>query len=185
MREAKKSRVDVRVSRAVAGVILVVVTLLYMVIAAGAEDPPSWVPATIYKTADETTLVAGEPVQFNIAVANPSPADGVTWDNVQVTDIISPGLQIDLVTVVPAADDVTVTDNTVVVTVNSLPAQASFVVTIDCTLIGPAVAGEVLVNEATVAYDDPLGNPKPPQSAPDPPEITVHGRYFMPIVFRK
>ena len=87
--------------------------------------------------------------------------------------------------VVPAANDVTVTDNTVVVTVNSLPAQASFVVTIDCTLIGPAVPGEVLVNEATVAYDDPLGNPKPPQSAPDPPEIAVHGRYFMPIVFRK
>ena len=111
MREAKKSRLDVRVSRAVAGVILVVVTLLSMVMAAGADDPPTWVAPTIYKTADETTLVVGEQVQFTIAVANPSPAAGVTWDNVQVTDIISPGLRIDLVTGVPAADDVTVSND--------------------------------------------------------------------------
>ena len=150
------------------------------------DDPPSWVPPEIYKLSTQDQMFVGDQVRFTITVANPSPEAGVTWLNVQVTDVISPELQIDSVVVTPPADDVTITDNTVVVTVNSLAATESFIITIDCTLLPPGDRGEVIVNEASVEYKDPGGNLKPAITVDEPVEVTMRGwGMFLPAVYQE
>jgi fimbrial isopeptide formation D2 family protein len=137
------------------------------------------------KLSNKSRAVVGEPVRFTIVVTNPpEEAEGETWYQLTVTDEIHPALRIDDVAVVPAADTVAVDGKTVEVTVESLAPEASFAITVDCTLVGPVVPGQVIGNTATLAYEDGGGNPQPAEEAEEPPEILVVSRAFCPVVLR-
>ena len=141
-------------------------------------------PPEIYKTADVSEVWLNAPARFGIPVINPSPPEGDPWIDLVVTDVVDPALQIDEVAVSPPADEVIIVGNTVQVVVYSLAPGETFVITIDCTLVGPAQPGDVLVNEATLEYSWPDGTPADPVTS-DPVEIQVVVRYLMPLIFSK
>ena len=121
---------------------------------------------------------------FTITVANPSkPENQATWRSVRVWDEIDPAFRIDKVEVVPPADEVTITGNIVWVKVNRLKPGESFVVTIDCTLVGPAKPGDVLENKATLRYDDPEGSEQDPIDS-NIVRIKVVSRIWLPAIFQ-
>ena len=137
------------------------------------------------KLSDNSRAAVGDPVRFTIVVTNPPEEDdGETWYELLVTDEIHPSLRIDDVTVAPVADAVAVDDNTVEISVESLAPEASFAITIDCTLTGPVVPGQVIGNTATLAYEDEGGNPQPAEEVEEPPEILVVSRVFFPVVLK-
>jgi fimbrial isopeptide formation D2 family protein len=152
---------------------LITLLLLAPVVAAQEEPPDTAKPPSINKIADETGLLLGDSVRFTIVVINPSgPDSDGTWMNVRVTDNIDRALHID------AADStkgtVTIDGQTVVVDGGiTLAPGDQFVITIDCTLIGPADAGEVLTNTARLEYTDSEGTPQPPVDAEEPVKIVV------------
>lgn len=119
------------------------------------------------------TLKLYDTVRFTIVVQNPGdPATDATWYNVTVTDNVDPVLQIDAVATTMGT--YTKTDHQVVVDGGiTLAAGDSFVITIDCTLIGPVTPGQVILNTATLEYTDDENNPQPPVDVDEPVEIIV------------
>jgi hypothetical protein len=133
-----------------------------MVMPASAQ-PPTLLPPPIYKMADKGGATVGDPVRFTIVVVNaPDEEDPPTWYQVQVSDEIHPALRIDNVAVTPPADQMAVEDNRVVVWVASLGFEASFVVTIDCTLLESVALGDVIQNQARLEYRDEDGQTREP-----------------------
>jgi fimbrial isopeptide formation D2 family protein len=139
----------------------------------------------IRKAVDKKRAGAGDRVQFTIEVTNPSQEEDLeTWYQLWVTDDIRPALRIDNVAVAPVAGEVAVNGNTLDVRVDSLAPEASFVITIDCTLVGPVEAGQIIQNTATLVYEDGGGNPQPAVEVEEPPKILVMSRAFCPVVLR-
>jgi fimbrial isopeptide formation D2 family protein len=152
---------------------LVLVMMPLVIPAVLAQEPPTWLPPEIYKSANDRKLEVGDPVQFTILVQNPpdSTADG-TWYNVRVTDQVDPVLRIDAAS--STMGTVTITGQTVVVNGGITLARGDqFVVTIDCTLVGPVTPGQVIINTARLEYTDDEGTPQPPIDVDDPVEIII------------
>jgi fimbrial isopeptide formation D2 family protein len=148
-------------------------------------QPPTLLPPPIYKMADKGGAAVGDPVRFTIVVVNaPEEEDSPTWYQVVVSDEIHPALRIDNVAVTPAADQVAVEGNKVVVRVNSLGFEESFVITIDCTLGGSVSLGDVIQNMATLEYENEAGQPQEPIDS-DPVILRVIERTWLPAIFRE
>jgi fimbrial isopeptide formation D2 family protein len=161
--------------KAVASLALALIALLVLVPVVGAQgEPPDTVkPPSINKLADDTELTLGDPVRFTIIVINPSGPDSEgTWINVRVTDNIDPALRIDAAA--STMGTVTISGETVVVDGGiTLAPGDQFVITIDCTLVGTAEAGETLVNTASLEYADSDGVPQPVVEVEEPVRIVV------------
>lgn len=154
---------------------LAVTLLLVAVPVAMAQEPtpPTWVPPEIYKRANETRLALGDSVTFTIIVRNPGdPATDASWYNLIVTDQVDPRLRIDGATTTRGT--VTISGQTVIVDGGiTLAPGEQFVITIDCTLIGPVEEGDVLINTARLEYTDEEDNPQPPIDVDEPVEIII------------
>jgi fimbrial isopeptide formation D2 family protein len=148
--------------RSLVALVLVLTTLLGMVTSLSA-DPPVPKPPEITKATSRTHMRIPESVRFTVTVRNPgAPDNEATWRSVRVWDEIDPAFRIEKVSVTPNADDVSITGNIVWVKFNRLEPGESFVVTIDCTLVGPVEPGEVLENMATLRYEDDEGKEQTP-----------------------
>jgi len=150
---------------------LAVLLLLVALPAALAQEPtpPTWIPPRIHKSANTDELMLGDPVTFTIVVQN---NDGATWYNVRVTDDVDPALRIDSAS--STRGTVTITGQQVVVDGGiTLAPGDQFVITVNCTLIGPVVEGQVITNTARLEYTDEGGNPQPPVDVDEPVEIIV------------
>lgn len=136
--------------------------------------PPTWIPPDVIKDADRAAYVIGDPVVFTITVWNPGlpSVPEATWYNVRVTDIIDPALRIDSASSTMGTATINNATNTVVVNGGiTLPPQASFTITINCTVIGGV--GQVIINDATVEYVADDGSPQPPIDTEVPVEIII------------
>jgi fimbrial isopeptide formation D2 family protein len=160
-------------SQIVLAIALVLVLFLVALPAALAQVPPTWMPPEIFKSANHTKLALNDTVRFTIVVRNSGdPENDATWYHVRVTDNIDPALRIDAASTTMGT--VTVTGQQVIVDGDiTLEAGESFVVTIDCTLIGPIPANRVITNTATLEYTDDQDNPQPPIDVDEPVEIII------------
>lgn len=153
--------------------------LLVLAPTAMAQYPPSWQPPNVYKEADEAAYAIGDPVVFTIVVTNPEWTDSVppqlnqaVWYNVRVTDYIDPVFRIDSATSTMGTVTIDNVANTVVVNGGiTLPPNSSFTITINCTVIGGA--GEIVINDAIVEFDDENGSPQPPIDTEEPVRIII------------
>ena len=169
MKTSKKVTLRRDSVRALAGVATVLVMVLATVVAISAEPPPpTWTRPSVAKFAipEPDSLALGDTVSFFVTVENPAnatlPDVVVDWYQVQATDVVSSALQID-----PVSSDIVgyegeepvmqITDNTVVVTVDLLQPGDYFIFQIVCTVVGPLETGMVIVNQATVDYEDSEG----------------------------
>lgn len=159
----------------IAGLVLAVVLLqvALAVVVAQEAPPPTWKPPEIYKTADRQQLKVGESVRFTIIVRNPgTPGVDASWYSVRVTDDVDPALRIDAVSTTRGS--YTISGQRVVVDGGiTLAPGEQFSITIDCTLVGPIEEGQVLINDATLEYEDEEGNPQPPIDVDEPVEIII------------
>jgi uncharacterized repeat protein (TIGR01451 family) len=180
--------------RALTGVMLVLAIVLATVAEiSAAPPPPTWTRPIVAKVAipEPDSLALGDTVEYFITVANPgraTPPDVVVdWYQVQATDVVSSALQID-----PVSSDIVgyqgeepvmqITDNTVVVTVGLLQPGDFFVFQIVGTVVGPLETGMVIVNLATVDYEDSEGSAGETIYS-DPVTIPVdYYPLFLPIV---
>jgi fimbrial isopeptide formation D2 family protein len=146
----------------------------------------TWKPPQLVKTANSKhCLTLGDSVRFTIAMSNFTPPwNFATWYQVQVVDDIDPLLRIDDVRVTPLADDVRITSNKVVVTFNTLAPGASYVISIDATLIGPIDPNYVILNKAVAHYQDEMGNPQPPWES-DLARVCTRLEIYLPIMCQK
>jgi fimbrial isopeptide formation D2 family protein len=137
-----------------------------------AQLPPTWKPPKISKNASENSLGLGDPVTFTIIVVNPGePGVDAAWYNMRVTDNVDPALRIDGAS--STMGTATVNGQQVIVNGGiTLAAGQQFVVTIDCTLVGP-ITSEVLYNYATLEYTDEEGTPQKPKEVEDPVKIII------------
>ena len=136
-------------------------------------------------------MALGDTVGFIIIVENqkhPNPPDIVVdWYQVQATDVVSSVLEIDTVSsgILGYQGEepvMQITDNTVVVTVDLLRPGDYIVLRIVCTAVGPLQTGMVIVNQATMDYEDNEGNARETIYS-DPVMIPVdYYRRFLPIV---
>jgi hypothetical protein len=160
MRNHRTCLVRLITPKSLAGIVLLLVLLVAVPVAA-AQVPPTLQPPGVVKFADRDLCCFDEPVLFTITVASPpGPPDGqnlATWYDVRVTDVIDPDFEIVNVEVTPPADDVNISGNTVVVTVNSLAPGEFFVVGITVRLRAGAEPGGVILNQATVQFKDEVG----------------------------
>jgi hypothetical protein len=137
--------------------IALLLALLVAVPTAAAQVPPTLQPPGVVKYADRDLCCFDEPVLFTIVVANPGGENLATWYDLRVTDVIDPDFEIVNVEVTPPADDVSISGNTVVVTVNSLAPGEFFEVRITVRLTSGAGPGGVVLNQATVQFKDVQG----------------------------
>jgi fimbrial isopeptide formation D2 family protein len=160
-------------SQIVLTIVLGLITLLVALPVVLAQEPPTWIPPEIYKSANHSRLALDDTVRFTIVVQNPSEGNNNgTWYHVRVVDNVDPALRIDAASTTRGT--ATVTGQQVVVNGGiTLPAGDSFVITIDCTLIGPITPGQVLINTATLEYTDDEDNPQPPVDVDEPVEIII------------
>jgi fimbrial isopeptide formation D2 family protein len=114
-------------------------------------------PPEVVKFGDRGDCCFDEPVVFTIVVANPGGENLATWYDLRVTDVIDPAFEIVNVEETPPADDVNISGNTVVVTVNSLAPDEFFEVRITVRLTSAAELGGVILNQATLQYRDEAG----------------------------
>jgi hypothetical protein len=156
--------------------------------AAGVEPvatptPNTWEPPTIGKIGSATQLPLGAPIRFTLTVYSSGwPNEGI-WTDVVVVDVVDSAFRIDAVTVPPSVI-YTPQGNVVTLAKTSLVPGESFVATIDCTLVGPAQPGNVLANQATLAYDDAYGVPQPAIPS-EIVQITVSPySLFLPLIMR-
>jgi fimbrial isopeptide formation D2 family protein len=160
MRNHRKCLVRLVTPNSLAGVALLLALLVAVPVAA-AQVPGTSQPPTVVKFSDRDLCCFDEPVVFTITVAcPPGPPDGqnlATWYDVRVTDVIDPDFEIVNVEVTPPADDVNMSGNTVVVTVNSLAPGEFFMVRITVRLTAGADLGGVILNQATVQFKDEAG----------------------------
>jgi len=150
---------------------LVALLLLVALPVALAQEPtpPTWVPPAIFKSANTHKIKVGDPVTFTIVVHNNNQA---TWYNVRVTDNVDPALRID--TASSTRGTVTISGQRVVVDGGiTLAPSEQFVITINCTLIGPVELGQILINIATLEYSDENGDPQEPVDVDEPVELIV------------
>jgi fimbrial isopeptide formation D2 family protein len=183
----EKRIVRTSVLRILGGLVLALVLLLSTTLVA-ATPPPTWTPPEIVKVANKTHLAIGDQVRFTVTVTNPAsptpPQVAVTWYQVHATDVISPELHIDNVGATGSYSSVSIVGHSVMVTANTLTPGQFFVVTIDCTLVGPAEPGSSITNRAMVDYQTETGDPGVPVSS-ELVTINVLHRYFLPIAPRQ
>lgn len=157
MKSNKKRRFSSTGLQASVAMVLVLAMLLGTAMTLSAK-PPLWQVPEFTKETSRTHMRIGETVRFTITVRNPGPpANQAVWEAVRVWDQIDPAFRIDRVNVTPQADDMNVTNNLVWVEFDRLQPGESFVVTIDCTLVGPIATGSIVGNSAALTYEDPDG----------------------------
>jgi hypothetical protein len=144
--------------------------------------PNSWQPPDVYKLSDDTAYAIGDPVVFTIIIVNPlwtdpPPPDPpqpnqAVWYNVRVTDYIDPVFRIDGATSTMGTVTIDNVTNTVVVNggITLAPGDSIFII-IYCTVIGGA--GETVINDVTLEYDDENGSPQPPKHSDTPVRIII------------
>ncbi|MFC2031532.1 isopeptide-forming domain-containing fimbrial protein [Chloroflexota bacterium] len=167
--------------------ILLVLGLLQSSVPVLSDPPGTWTPPLISKGVEETEVVIGDPIEFTVVVNNPASATGpdvaVPWYEVVATDVISPGLAIDLAVPAGTFDAWSVVGNTVVVTASELLPGEWFSVDITCTLVSPVQPWLVITNTASLEYEDETGDPGA-RVVSDPVPVSVVGHWlFLPIVF--
>lgn len=118
--------------------------------AAPVQEPGQQQSVPPYKTVGKTTAYPGDKLVFEIRFIN---AKMLT--NAVITDDFDPYLRVDDVTPTPSADHSDVSGQRVTVTYNWLPAGTSVTIRISCTVRDTAPAGWEVVNEATLAVEDP------------------------------
>ena len=180
MTNSKRRVVHLSTRRAIVGLALVLVMLLVVPVTASAQ-PPSWVPPEIVIVADDSDIQVGDPVQLTITVTNPSPTDGGIWYNMRLTIPIDPALRIDsasstmgTVSIIGQTAMGTVSIAGPAVVVNggiTLAPHEFFVVTINCTSVGPGP--KTVIIPATLEYADEEGNPQDPLSEEQPVVIEI------------
>jgi hypothetical protein len=180
--------------RAILGVVLALGILLVTVVAlSAAPPPPTWSRPSVAKVAlpEPDSLALGDTVRFLVIVENPAnptlPDVAVDWYKVQATDVVSSALEIDTVNsgiVVYQGEEpvMQTTDNTVVVTVDMLQPGDYFIFQIVGTVVGPLETGMVIVNLATVDYEDSEGSAGETIRS-DPVMIpVVYSSLFLPLI---
>ncbi len=118
--------------------------------AAPAQEPSRQQSVPPFKTADKTTVDAGDKLVYEVRFRNE-----LQLTNAVITDDVDPYLRIDDVTVTPSPNDLDASGQTVTVTYNTLVAGTWVTIRIECTVRDTVPAGREIVNEATLTADEP------------------------------
>ncbi len=120
--------------------------------------PPTWQPPLISKAPPFQYLAPGSVVNFSITAVNSGPiGNAPTWQNVVITDQVSPKLVNCVAITVPPGPIVSWVGNDLTVDIGNLAPQDLVTIQITCDLGGGVGYGEYIGNRASMEYDTPDG----------------------------